>query len=395
MSTQDISGGRGLEKLVLVCSAFVLVGCSIYEPYPLVRSASDSQAEGSGVDSSVASTDTREDSDAGSSSADGEAAARSRSTRRRADAGSSSGDAKRTPVDAATAADRTKERMDAPAAGGAGASPPSEGADAAVEPASANETPATEPSEAADAGTPAADGCTRQALLDRAQGFLAAMASSNPLALTLHPNVRFTENGQERLVGLGLWLDGARPEFARHIVEERSCSTATEAVLRTRASRIVFGARLRYVNDQLLEIETQFVRSDGDVRYFAPDQIIPESTDPWTVPLESSDQRTAQELLTIAMRYFDSSSDASLLPQSAEGCRRRLNGALLDLGCGVPPGNRRFDQARFPVVDETTGIITAVVAYQGAIYMYLIKQRAGKLENIEAIGGAQSQSTGW
>jgi hypothetical protein len=241
----------------------------------------------------------------------------------------------------------------------------------------------------------AADGCSRERLIARADAYLDALARGDVPALNAHANVRYTENGQTQLLGLGLWLEQPRSEFARHAADEAQCSSVTEAVLSTLTGRVVFAVRLRYIDDRLLEVEAHIARSGAP--YFEPDAIIPSGPDPWLEPLAPEQRSSAAALTALAMRYFDSTADASLLPAHEPECVRRQNGRLMDSqgSCAVPPGPRRFEQLRYAVTDETTGVVALVVKYGDYIGFYLLKQRAMQLQAIEVIGGASAATTGW
>ena len=63
--------------------------------------------------------------------------------------------------------------------------------------------------------------------------------------------------------------------------------------------------------------------------------------------------------------------------------------------CGVRPGSERFEQRRYPVIDEASGIVTAIVMYQSFVGMYLFKVENGTVQNIEVVGGASTTSPGW
>jgi hypothetical protein len=158
---------------------------------------------------------------------------------------------------------------------------------------------------------------------------------------------------------------------------------------------VVFGTRLRYVDDQLLEVEAQIARVGA--LYYDPDQIIPSGPDTWLEPLSIGPRSSTQELTRVAMNYFDSAVDASLLPAHAPSCERRQNGMLMPNqgNCGMPPGTQRFEQQRYPLADETTGVVAAIVKYGDLIGMYLIKIQAGTIQDIEVVGGATSATTGW
>lgn len=242
---------------------------------------------------------------------------------------------------------------------------------------------------------PPASGCSREELRMRADAYLQAMAMGNPRLLNSHPDVRYTENGETQALGLGLWLSRPTPEFSRHVLDETRCSSVTEAVLSALSGRTVFGVRLRYMQGQLLEVEAQVV--PRNTSYYDPDALIPAVTDPWVEAIPSASRTPQEALMQLAERYFDAAQDESLLPPHAPGCKRRQNGTLLEPAgnCGARPGTERFEQRRYPVIDEVAGIVTAIVMYERFVGMYLFKVRAGVIQNIEVVGGASTSDPGW
>lgn len=242
---------------------------------------------------------------------------------------------------------------------------------------------------------PAALGCSRELLRRRADAYLAALAAGSPSMLATHPAVRYTENGQMQALGRGLWASRPQAMFSRHFMDEARCSSITEAVLNELTGRIVFGVRLRYVDDQLLEVEAQVVRPN--TQYYDPNAIIPVGPDPWLEAIPATARMSRDELTQLATRYLLASSDPSLLPPHTPACRRRQNGTLMDQqgSCGARPGDRPFEEQRFPFVDEETGVVAAVVIYNRFLGLYLFKARGGTFENINIVGGNASRTTGW
>ena len=249
--------------------------------------------------------------------------------------------------------------------------------------------PATRPN------TAVSKSCSRDTLQKRAAAYLQALSTGDLKPLNLHPQVRYTENGQTQMLGLGLWLSRPKSEFSRHVLDELRCSASTVAVLNDGLSRTILGVRLRYVEEQLLEVEAQVVYRN--LNYYDPDAVIPMGADPWIVPVPDNARMTREALVTLAERYFDSTSDPSMLPAHAPGCKRTQNGALLgrEGSCAVPAGNDRFEQRRFPVIDEVTGVVVAIVYYRNFVGMCLFKAQDDTLQNMEVIGGATAQGTGW
>ena len=242
--------------------------------------------------------------------------------------------------------------------------------------------------------TTAAVGCSRDRLRQRADAYLQALADGDPTALNPSPDVRYTENGQLQMLGLGIWLNRPQSMFSRHFLDEASCSTITVAVVSQALQRTILGVRLRYVGDRLSEIEAQVVVPN--FAYYDPDSVIMMGADPWTVPVNPSVRMTREALTTLAKKYFDSATDASQLPPHSPDCKRTQNGKLFDPdgNCGKP-GGQRFEQQRFPVVDDTAGIVAAVVIYQAHLGMYLIKAQNNTIQDIDIIGGAATPTSGW
>jgi hypothetical protein len=248
---------------------------------------------------------------------------------------------------------------------------------------------------AAPTDSAAANSCSRDTLRKRAAAYLQAMNTGDLQPLNLHPKARYTENGETQMFGLGQWLSRPKTEFARNVLDESHCTAVVVAVLGEALQRNIYGVRLRYVEDQLLEAEAQVVWRN--VSYYDPDSLIPAGTDPWIEPVAAPARMTRDALIHLAERYFDSSTDTSLLPAHAPDCRRRQNGALLSGSgsCGVAAGNERFEQRRFPVIDEPNGIVTAIVYYRNYVGMYLFKAQSDTIQNIDVVGGAAADGTGW
>ena len=240
-----------------------------------------------------------------------------------------------------------------------------------------------------------APGCARDVLRERADHYLKAMNTGDTESLNLHSSARYTENGQTQTLGLGIWLSRPQPEFARHVLDEANCASVTEAVVNDLVRRIVFGVRLRYADQQLLEIEAQIV--PRNYAYYEPDSIIPVGADRWIEIVPPAERSSREELVRMVDHYFDSVTDAGLLPPQAAECKRRQNGKLMDKdgSCAIVPGAQRFEARRYPVIDEAAGIVTAVVMYRDFLGMYLFKVQREEFQNIEVIGGASAPSTGW
>ena len=242
---------------------------------------------------------------------------------------------------------------------------------------------------------PAMTPCDRDLLRRKADTYMAALTMGDASSLNLHPRVRYTENGRDAMFGSGVWTRHATVDFARHVVDEMRCTTVTQAVLSVRTVRSVFGVRLSYQDGQLLEAEAQVV-PDNLTTLIDIETLIPDGKDPWAEPVPEAMRSSRADLLALAERYFDSAAGGIEVPPSAAGCTRHQNGAPLGDGrCDVPPGKMRFEQKRFPAVDEPHGVVTAIILYDKFIGQYMIRVIGGVVQSIEITGGASSSDTGW
>lgn len=247
----------------------------------------------------------------------------------------------------------------------------------------------------ASTGSTVSEDCTREAIRRRAESYLAALAAGDTDGLRLHPSVRYTENGREEVLGLGLWLSRPRADFARHVLDVDSCSSVTEAVLSSTRGRTIMAVRLLAMNDQLLEIESQSVPENATRT--DPDAILARGPDAWVMPVAATKRMSREAMIALAEAYFDTATGTATQPAHAPDCRRRQNGIpMASMGdCGVPSGDMRFTQRRYPVVDELTGILTAPVIYNGHLGIYLFKMMDATLYNIDVIGGISAATSGW
>jgi hypothetical protein len=167
-------------------------------------------------------------------------------------------------------------------------------------------------------------------------------------------------------------------------------------VLSTLSGRVLFGGRLLYSDGQLLEIETQTVPENATILANL-DAVPPVGSDPWINEVPSAVRMSREQLIDTGQQYFDAATGGAKVPPSTPECRRRQNGVPMEMmgSCGIAPGTSRFEQRRFAVMDELTGIATATVLYENHLGFYLFKLADNKVQNIEVIGGATVPDSGW
>lgn len=268
------------------------------------------------------------------------------------------------------------------------------GAGAAAHDASVDTTATVPPTDAASLEP--SENCSREFLQEHLDDYFSAMSSGMLDALPLHPAVYYTEDGQPETLGLGLWWSQPTLVFERSALDTERCGSVTEAVLETKQGEpIALGLRLRYVDKQIVDVEAEIARRG--FRAFAPENIpVFGMPDPWVTVIPTDKRSSRESLVDVVESFFLSISEPSLSPPRAPTCELRQNG--LNVGgeaCATGDKAERFEQLRYPVVDETTGLVSAVGIGRGFIAMFLFKIDEGTLTNIDFVGGASAESTGW
>jgi hypothetical protein len=242
---------------------------------------------------------------------------------------------------------------------------------------------------------PPTEVCGADVLQARLQAYLDAMASGDPQSLSVHPSVHYTENGEAQRLGSGVWTSRPEALFARSALDTQQCGSVTEAVLTDRfGAQIIFGLRLRYAEALLIDVEAMVVRRDPNL--FAPEAIVVSGPDPWLMPTPSEKRMSRDALLAVAEAFFQSIVVPDVAPPHATGCMLRQNGVEVGGGDCAPGRNaERFEQLRYPVIDETTGLVGAVGLGHNLLVMFVIKIEDGTLLNIDSVGGHATSSSGW
>ena len=106
--------------------------------------------------------------------------------------------------------------------------------------------------------------CDRECLGDLVTQYLKDMAGHNPAALPVAPNVRFTENGEVRKLGDGLWRAASGlGTYRQDILDVAGHTAATQAVVLEDGDKpVLFALRLKEHDRKISQIETMVVPQD-------------------------------------------------------------------------------------------------------------------------------------
>src|SRR3954447_14489140 len=122
------------------------------------------------------------------------------------------------------------------------------------------------------ARTAAAADCDRECLRGFITQYLTAMVAHTPTALPLAANIRFTEDTVDMKLGEGLWKAASkiRP-YRLDILDTAQGVAASQVVVEEAGSPVMLMLRLKVVDRNIAEVETQVTRSQKEGAIFAVD----------------------------------------------------------------------------------------------------------------------------
>jgi hypothetical protein len=230
---------------------------------------------------------------------------------------------------------------------------------------------------------------SRADLLAHVDSYLSALGSGDPASFAFTVDGRFTENGQVLTLGEGLWASSVSVPGAPFLMaaDEMTQQAAVVTVVSEAGKAAVLAARLAVRDGQVVELETVICREGAPI--YAPAGFA-EPDQGYTRELNPSERRSRHDLLEIVKPYFDAleNDDASQLAVTDDFGRRENGFQTTSLPADQVPEGWSEDAAamvsmsvseqinkhlfayvtkirerRFPLVDETRGIVMAAVVF--------------------------------
>jgi hypothetical protein len=210
---------------------------------------------------------------------------------------------------------------------------------------------------AANAAQAAAAACDRACLEGMVERYFDAVTASNPAAVPLSPNVRFTEDGQRLLIGDGLWNTmkgkGNYRLFVTDVPAGQVTVLATIQEDHREAANFngsLISLRLRVANRQITEIEQivfRFPNETGTAHNRTYTNVNAMQTHPkYLQAVPASERMSRADLITQGNKYFtglqknDGKGDYPFGPE----CDRHENGGRAT-NAPTPAGQTRPDPA--------------------------------------------------
>ena len=193
----------------------------------------------------------------------------------------------------------------------------------------------------------AAESCDRECLDGFVDRYLDALVAHQPTMLPLAAGVRFTEDGQELLLGDGLWrtmrAKGAYRLFVTDVAAGQVAffgSIQEENRDPAKGTAALIALRLRVKQRQITEIEQLVIRSEMAAQHV--DTLTPDPIYLKSVP--ATQRASRADLIRIANKYFTGmqQNDGKGDYPFAEDCNRLENG-MQTTNAPTPPGQTRPD----------------------------------------------------
>jgi hypothetical protein len=218
-----------------------------------------------------------------------------------------------------------------------------------------------------------------------ASDYLDALVARDTAALTLHPEFRLTENGQDLELGDGLWgTANARGKYIHVAADPERGAVAVVTVLYESDSPVIVGLRLRLDDRQLAEAEMIVSRSDILFYKNGPENLerMGAPAPIWSERVPEKERMSRDAMVAAANAYFDTleRNDGTVRCEFEEGCRRLDNGVYATQApefdkegdepfYALGPGGQfalgyfsfvtRIRERRFPVIDEERGVVVS------------------------------------
>lgn len=194
--------------------------------------------------------------------------------------------------------------------------------------------------------------CDRACLQSAADGYLKAVVAHDPKLLTLDEHVRFTEDGQELVLGDGFWNTasgvGAAQQFYPDPVTQQITYLGT---MREFDNLVLMGMRMKVRDRRISEVETLFYRKGAGPEW--SDAGV-EATNTrgagdaaWLVPIPQALRATREQLTAVALTWMNALAHydpKATLPVS-DDCIRVENGARVSGNPRVLIGDSHFNLA--------------------------------------------------
>lgn len=215
--------------------------------------------------------------------------------------------------------------------------------------------------------------CDRDCLRATITQYLNAMELNDPSLLNFTDDVRFTEDGQDMVLGTGLWLDfGGVGSFRQDVLDVTGSTAGTHVLAYEGGNQVLVAIRLKLRDGQISEVESTVVRNLEEGFIFRP-EFLHQATQAMNVVPAPVLRNTREELITIAMSYPEGLRLGSFMAANtpfATNAYRVVNGQLVaGTGCSFYPGCENLREQRLQPLPEVAAQVAAVDEELGIVWL--------------------------
>ena len=206
--------------------------------------------------------------------------------------------------------------------------------------------------------------CDRACLKEFIDSYFAALAARDPTSLKVSASLKFTENGEARELGEGLWEAGAevRDDTRMDAFDVPEGQAGCQVVLMDEEGMpVIFQLRLKVVAREITEVETMVVRQQGAANgFFSVDGMVPQPVFKEVVDPER--QMTREALKATVDKYFDALDTGNwqmAMTKFDADCARYENG-FPTATSAMQITSQRFDfdvVRRYLIIDQEAGLV--------------------------------------
>lgn len=252
--------------------------------------------------------------------------------------------------------------------------------------------------------------CDRNCLVGFANRYMAALVAHNPDSLPWAERVRFTENEVPLMIGDGAWGTVTKISDAPFTATDPATGNVLwYGIVEEHGEPAYFGVRLHVARRRIAEVESVVGREGTPIPFAKTAGYTLDAS--YSQPIPAAEREPRARLVAVADGYYNSMllNDGTLFTQLDPACRRVTNGVVSrddgatdgggkaaasrgardgPDGCGALFKNGYFRPVdrvrarRFPIVDESRGVVVAFAFLDHAARDAEYRTRDGKQHTI-------------
>ncbi|MCW2388554.1 hypothetical protein M2333_001600 [Sphingobium sp. B11D3B] len=213
--------------------------------------------------------------------------------------------------------------------------------------------------------------CTRTALEEATQSYVAAQQAGNPSLIKLAPDAKLQEQMEPITLAAALLNKPQKIDFHRAIHDTQGCESFVEVIITDPAHPYVLGTRIKLTGDLVREIETLVTDAD-DWLFKASNTLAYSRAEKWDmIPMEKQGSR--ETIIAAADAYLNLFNDPTVRVPWGSPCARLEGGIYTAKGApgvvskedscavGVPKNTPLVD--RRYLVDQDLGSVVVLLRF--------------------------------